>query len=391
MNFLELQVTLSFCMIFLLRMLGMFMIVPVLSKYGILLYDSNKFLVGLSMGVYGIAQVIFQIPFGVLSDKFGRTKIILLGLFIFFIGNIISANFHSIWGLIIGRFLQGSGAISGVCMAFLSDLIRKENYVKSIACIGVSFACSFLIAMVTGPVIVQYFGFCSIFWLSSFLSIICIIIVFFAFPFSETNILNAKIKSSYQELLKFVFNKNFFKSYLGIFFLHFLLMMNFMIIPNQLEMSGCSLNNQWKIYFSTILISFFVLFFFIFYCKLKIILENIIEICIFFISFSEMIFIISKNNLLFLIIALQIFFISFNFLEVFLPENLRKKNINHYKGSIMSIYSTSQFLGIAFGGVISGWLYSFLTISQMFLFEIVIVYVWLICSFFSSRNSFFIK
>ncbi|QCI20013.1 MAG: MFS transporter [Buchnera aphidicola (Brevicoryne brassicae)] len=390
MNFLELQVTFSFCMIFLLRMLGMFMVVPVLSKYGILLDGSNKFLVGLSMGIYGIAQVIFQIPFGVLSDKFSRTKIIILGLFIFLIGNIISANFHSIWGLIIGRFLQGSCAISGVCMAFLSDLIRKENYIKSIACIGLSFACSFLISMVTGPIIVHNFGFFSVFWISSCLSIISIIFVFFVLPLSEKNILKSKKKSSYQELLKFIFNKTFFKSYLGVFFLHFLLMMNFMIIPDQFEISGCNVNDQWKIYLITILISFFLLFFFIFYCKLQTILENIIEICIFFIFLSEIIFIISKNNLLFFIIALQVFFISFNFLEVFLPENLRKQKLNCYKGSVMSIYSTSQFLGISFGGIISGWLYSFLTISQMFLFEIFIVSVWFICSFYS-RNRLFIK
>ncbi|WAI18395.1 MAG: MFS transporter [Buchnera aphidicola (Acyrthosiphon caraganae)] len=381
MNFLELQVTLSFCIIFLLRMLGMFMILPILSKYGMFLDGANKFLIGLSIGIYGIAQVIFQIPFGILSDKFCRKKIILLGLFMFFIGNIISANIHSIWGLIIGRFLQGSGAISGVCMAFLSDLVREENRVKSIAAIGVSFAISFLIAMVSGPVIVQYFGIFSIFWISVLLSIICMIIVYAVIPYSKKN----SIYCSYSKTLKFILNKQFFRSYLGIFFLHFLLMINFMIIPNQFEISGFSLNNHWKVYLGTILISFFILFLFIFYCKYKYVLENIIEICIVWIFFSAIIFLEAKNNLLFLIIALQIFFISFNFLEVFLPSYLSKQSLNNYKGSIMSIYSTSQFLGIFFGGVSSGWLYSFLNFSQMFLFEIFIVILWLILSFFCKK------
>ncbi|AEO08802.1 MFS transporter [Buchnera aphidicola str. Ak (Acyrthosiphon kondoi)] len=381
MNFLELQVTLSFCIIFLLRMLGMFMILPILSKYGMFLDGANKFLIGLSIGIYGIAQVIFQIPFGILSDKFCRKKIILLGLFMFFIGNIISANIHSIWGLIVGRFLQGSGAISGVCMAFLSDLVREENRVKSIAAIGVSFAISFLIAMVSGPVIVQYFGIFSIFWISVLLSIICMIIVYAVIPYSKKN----SIYCSYSKTLKFILNKQFFRSYLGIFFLHFLLMINFMIIPNQFEISGFSLNNHWKVYLGTILISFFILFLFIFYCKYKYVLENIIEICIVWIFFSAIIFLEAKNNLLFLIIALQIFFISFNFLEVFLPSYLSKQSLNNYKGSIMSIYSTSQFLGIFFGGVSSGWLYSFLNFSQMFLFEIFIVILWLILSFFCKK------
>lgn len=245
MNFLELQVTLSFCVIFLLRMLGMFMILPVLSKYGMYLDGANKFLIGFSMGTYGIAQIIFQIPFGILSDKYGRKEMILIGLFMFFLGNFISANVHSIWGLIIGRFLQGSGAISGVCMAFLTDLIREKHHIKSIAAIGISFAVSFLIAMVSGPLIVKFFGFFSIFWISSFASIMCIIIFYFLIPYSKKITLKKNnTYYSYNQVFQFIFEKNNFRSYLGIFFLHFLLMINFMMIPNQFELSGLSLNDR---------------------------------------------------------------------------------------------------------------------------------------------------
>ncbi|CAL4326521.1 Inner membrane transport protein YajR [Buchnera aphidicola (Brachycaudus tragopogonis)] len=385
MNFLELQVTLSFCIIFLLRMLGMFMILPILSKYGMLLDGGNKFLIGISIGIYGISQVIFQIPFGILSDKFSRKKIIILGLLIFFIGNIVSANVHSIWGLIVGRFLQGSGAISGVCMAFLSDLIREKNRVKAIALIGISFAFSFLISMIAGPLIVEYFNFFSIFWISSFFSIICMIIVFFIFPDRVNSVSRNNKNILNPQVLKFIFNKVFFRSYLGIFFLHFLLMMNFMIIPGQLELSGFPLNNHWKLYFITILISFLILFLFIFYCRFKYILENMIEICIILLLLSSIIFIEAKNNLLFVIIALQVFFISFNFLEIFLPSHLNKQKLYNFKGSIMSIYSTSQFLGISFGGIFSGWLFSFLRSSEMFLFEVFVIFLWLTFSFFCKR------
>ncbi|QCI21177.1 MFS transporter [Buchnera aphidicola (Hyperomyzus lactucae)] len=386
MNFLELQVTLSFCIIFLLRMLGMFMILPVLSKYGILLDDANEFLIGLSIGIYGIAQVIFQIPFGMLSDKFDRKKIILIGLFLFFIGNIFSATMHSIWGLIIGRFFQGSGAISGVCMACLSDVIRKKNHVKSIAAIGVSFAFSFLISMVIGPFIIRYFGYFSIFWISAYFSIFCMLIVFFIVPSSKNYSLSKNNKNSlFSKKLQFIFNKKFFRSYLGIFFLHFLLTINFMVIPNQFEISGLSFENHWKVYSSTILISFLILFLFIFYCKHKYFLENIIEICIVFILFSVLMFQEANNNLFFLIISLQVFFIAFNFLEIFLPSYLNKQLLSNYKGSVMSIYSTSQFLGISFGGIISGWLYSFLNIAEIFLFEIFIVLIWLMCSIFCKK------
>ncbi|QCI20592.1 MFS transporter [Buchnera aphidicola (Brachycaudus cardui)] len=391
MNFLELQVTLSFCTIFLLRMLGMFMILPVLSKYGMFLEGGNNFLIGLAIGIYGVSQVIFQIPFGILSDTFSRKKIIILGLLIFFIGNIISANIHSIWGLIIGRFLQGAGAISGVCMAFLSDLIREENRVKSIAFIGMSFAFSFLIAVITGPLIVQYFGFFSLFWVSAIFSLLCIIIVFFSLPCSENFIVKKNRSTLDYKVLKFIFNKVFIRSYIGIFFLHFLLMMNFMVIPNKLELSGFCLNNHWKLYLITILISFLSLFFFIAYCKLKYVLEHIIEICIIFLFFSGLVFIESKNNLLLMIIALQIFFIGFNFLEVFLPSHLNKQKLYNYKGSIMSIYSTSQFLGISFGGIFSGWLCSFLSVIEIFLFEIFMIAIWLMFSIFCKKNIFSLK
>ncbi|QCI16122.1 MFS transporter [Buchnera aphidicola] len=386
MNFLELQVTLSFCVVFLLRTLGMFMLLPVLSKYGILLDGANNFLIGLSIGIYGIAQVIFQIPFGILSDKFNRKKIILIALIILFIGNILAASIHSIWGLIIGRFFQGAAAISGVCMACLSDLIKEKNYVKSISAIGVSFAFSFLISIITGPLIVQYFGFFSIFWISSFLSIISIMIVYFIIPSSNKNtLIKNNINLSNNKKLKLIFNKMFLRSYLGIFFLHSLLMINFMIIPSQLEMSDFSFDNHWKIYFYTIFISFLILFLFIFYCKSKFILCNIIEICIFFILCSAVVLLKSKNNFLFLILALQIFFIGFNFLEIFLPSYLNKTSSGNYKGNVMSVYSTSQFLGVFFGGIMSGWLSSFLNMSQICLFEIVIISIWLTFSFFCKK------
>lgn len=381
MNSSEIQVTLSFCIIFLLRMLGMFMILPVLSKYAILLNGSNKFLIGISVGIYGIAQVIFQIPFGILSDIFGRKKMIILGLLMFFVGSVIAASNHSIWGLIIGRTLQGSGAISGVSIAFLSDLIREENRIKSIAAIGASFGLSFLIAIIIGPIIVQYFGFFSLFWMSAFLSVICICIAFFILPAYTENVSKQNINITYKKMIKLSINKNFFRYYAGIFCLHFLLMINFIVLPNELELSGLLLKNHWQVYLSTIVFSFCVLFVFIFYCKISFILKNIIEICISCLVVSGIIFFKSGNNLINFICALQVFFIAFNFLEVFLPSYLSKKAPGNYKGSIMSIYSTSQFLGIFFGGVFSGVLCSFLSVSQIFLFEIFFILLWLIISY----------
>ncbi|QIQ41613.1 MAG: MFS transporter [Buchnera aphidicola (Aphis urticata)] len=396
MNFFELQVTLSFCIIFLLRMLGVFGILPVLSKYGLDLDDGNKFLIGLSVSVYAFAQMIFQIPFGMLSDKFGRKKIIIFGLCVFLIGSIIAANTNSIWGLIVGRAIQGSGAISGVSIALLSDLIRKENRIKSIAAIGASFAISFLISILFGTLVIDKFGFSFIFWFSSIFSIICILIIFFIVP-SYTNqnyqekTLKKDIKFFYSKNIKYLFNISFCRFYFSIFCLHFLLTMHFLIIPHQLESAGLILNYHWIIYLTTILISFCILYWIVFYAKFNVYLKNIIEICVFLIFLSSLFLFFLYNYVMYLILSLQLFFIAFNILEVFLPSFLSQHiSINNYqgniyKGSIMSIYSTSQYLGISFGGIINGWLYTFLNISHIFLFEVFLVFIWFIFNCFCRK------
>ncbi|QFQ32946.1 MFS transporter [Buchnera aphidicola (Aphis fabae)] len=391
MNVFELQVTLSFCVIFLLRMLGVFSILPVLSKYGLYLNGGNKFLIGLSISVYAIAQMIFQIPFGFLSDKFGRKEIIIFGLFIFLIGSIIAANTNSIWGLIIGRAIQGSGAISGVSMALLSDLVRKENRIKSISAIGASFAVSFLISIVFGSLIIEKFNFSFIFWFSSVFSMICILIVFFMIPTDrnqeyQVKKLNKKIKFFNQKNIKYLFNINFCRFYFSIFCLHFLLTMHFLIIPEQLELSGLISNYHWIIYLVTIIFSFFILYFIVVYGNFYFCLKNIIEICVFFIFLSSLFFLFLYNHLFYLVLSLQIFFIAFNILEVFLPSYLSQKiSINNYKGSIMSIYSTSQYLGISLGGIINGWLYTFLNVSQIFLCEVFLVFIWFVFNCFCKK------
>ncbi|ALD15393.1 MFS transporter [Buchnera aphidicola (Aphis glycines)] len=396
MNFFELQVTLSFCVIFLLRMLGVFSILPILSKYGLYLNGSNKFLIGLSVSIYAFTQMIFQIPFGFLSDKFNRKKIIIFGLSVFFVGSIIAANTNSIWGLIVGRAIQGSGAISGVSMAFLSDLIREENRIKSISAIGASFAVSFLISILFGSLIIKKFNFSFIFWFSSIFSIICILIVLFIIPSnknknSQEYKSRKKIQLFYFKDIKYLFNKSFFRFYLSIFFLHFLLTMHFLTIPHQLEMSGLLLNYHWIVYLTTIVISFFILYFLIFYSKCYAYLKNIVEICVFLIFLSSLFFLFLYNHLIYLILSLQIFFIAFNVLEVFLPSLLSKKisvsnnQANAYKGRIMSIYSTSQYLGISLGGILSGWLYIFLNISQIFLCEVLLVFLWFILNCFCRK------
>ncbi|XMR47597.1 MFS transporter [Escherichia coli] len=144
--------------VFSLRMLGMFMVLPVLTTYGMSLAGASEALIGLAIGIYGMTQALFQIPFGLLSDRIGRKPLIVGGLLMFALGSVIAALTHSIWGVILGRALQGSGAISAAVMALLSDLTREQNRTKAMAFIGASFGITFAIAMVTGPLITHALG-----------------------------------------------------------------------------------------------------------------------------------------------------------------------------------------------------------------------------------------
>lgn len=148
----ELRATWGLGSVFSLRMLGMFMVLPILTSYGLELKGATEFLLGLAIGIYGLSQAIFQIPFGFLSDRFGRKPIIVFGLLIFIAGSILAALSDSIWGIIIGRALQGAGAISAAVMALLSDLTREQNRTKAMAFIGISFGLTFAIALVLGPI-----------------------------------------------------------------------------------------------------------------------------------------------------------------------------------------------------------------------------------------------
>lgn len=139
--------------VFSLRMLGMFMVLPVLTTYGMALQGASEALIGIAIGIYGLTQAVFQIPFGLLSDRIGRKPLIVGGLAVFAAGSVIAALSDSIWGIILGRALQGSGAIAAAVMALLSDLTREQNRTKAMAFIGVSFGITFAIAMVLGPII----------------------------------------------------------------------------------------------------------------------------------------------------------------------------------------------------------------------------------------------
>lgn len=381
MSKLELRAVYGLGAIFSLRMFGMFMILPILTTYGMNIYEANKMLIGFAIGIYGLMQAIFQIPMGLLSDKFGRKLIIVFGLFIFACGGIIPILINNIWGLILGRALQGSGAITAAIMALLSDLTTEQNRTKAMAFIGFSLGLTFAISIVIGPILNNVIGIQGLFWIITLLALVGIILLLTVVPTtSGISILNRESSIIYSTLNKVLINSQLLKLDFSIFCLHMILMSIFMVLPSLLSYAGFLLKNQWEIYLVVILISFVAVIFIITFAETKRKIKNVFLSCIFLILLTEFLLTIASNNLYFIFISMQMFFLAFSTLETILPSMISKESPVSYKGTAMGVYSTSQFCGVACGGIASGYLYHYYGIPIVLFSCILITTIWLLIS-----------
>lgn len=377
----ERRVTWGAGAIFSLRMLGMFMVLPVLTTYGMALSGATPTLIGVAIGIYGITQALLQIPFGLASDKFGRIPLILFGLTIFVIGSVIAALSHSIWGIILGRALQGAGAISSVIMALISDTTREQNRTKAMAFIGVSFGLTFAAAMVFGPIITHQWGLHALFWIIALFASLGLILTLFVLPKSTHQTLNRESNIVGSDLLNVLKNAQLLKLNLSIFSLHTLLMASFIALPQVMESMGILRDKQWQVYLFTMLIAFVCVVPFIIFAEKKRRMKQVLLTCITFLAIAELLFyLFNQQNVLGLLFSIQLFFIGFNILEAILPSWISKEAPAGYRGTAMGTYATSQFLGTAFGGMIGGYLYDLAAANAVFIAGLVFVSLWLMIS-----------
>lgn len=373
----ELRATWGLGTVFSLRMLGMFMVLPVLTTYGMALQGASEALIGLAIGIYGLAQAIFQIPFGLLSDRIGRKPLIVGGLAVFILGSIIAALSDSIWGIILGRALQGSGAIAAAVMALLSDLTREQNRTKAMAFIGVSFGITFAIAMVLGPVITHALGLNALFWMIAILATLGIVLTLWVVPDSANHVLNREsgmVKGSFSKVLA---EPKLLKLNFGIMCLHILLMSTFVALPGQIADAGLPAAEHWKVYLVTMLISFGSVVPFIIYAEVKRRMKRVFLFCVALIVIAEIVLWGAGNHFWELIIGVQLFFLAFNLMEALLPSLISKESPAGYKGTAMGVYSTSQFLGVALGGSLGGWIDGMFDGQTVFLVGAFLAVVWL--------------
>ncbi len=342
-----------------LRFLGLFIVLPVLSAYALSLDGSNAFLVGIVVGGYALTQTIFQVPFGLMSDKLGRKKTLLFGLIIFIIGSIIAALSDNIYMLMFGRFLQGAGAIGSVVTAMISDLVKEESRAHAMAIMGGTIAMSFAVAMVVGPLVGGYYGVDKLFWITAFLATAAILILFTSVPTPP------KIIHTYSEeesKMKHVFKDESLKRMYITFLFHSSIMtMAFLIIPIIMTGStedggfGWDVKELWKVYIPAMILGLIAMgpaaVFGEKYDKGK----EIFMISIASIALGFLLMGFATNAILF-IIGVCLFFIGFNMFEPLLQSFVSKFAKVHQKGAALGVANSFAYFGAFVGGVLGGWL-----------------------------------
>lgn len=376
----ERRATFGLGAVFALRMFGMFMVLPVLATYGMALQGATESRIGLAIGIYGLMQALFQIPVGLLSDKLGRLPLIIGGLLLFMLGSIWAACADSIWGVIMGRALQGAGAISAAVMTLLSDLTREQHRTKAMAFIGVSIGITFAVAMVLGPVITHAYGLSALFGGTAALTGVAILTTLFCIPKPQQHVLNRESAFVSSNLKKVITEKELLKLNFSIFTLHALLMASFVALPITMEQAGFPRQSQWQVYLVTMLIAFVAVVPFIIYAEKYRRIKRVFVICVSLFLLAELVLFSAQQHLWVVFAGIQLFFIGFNVQEALLPSLVSKVAPAGYKGTAMGLYSTSQFLGVAVGGSLGGWLLQLNGTSSVFFGGMVIVAIWLLVS-----------
>ncbi|UVE17315.1 MFS transporter [Pseudomonas sp. LS44] len=365
-------------LVFAFRMLGMFMVLPVLATYGMDLAGATPALIGLAIGAYGLTQAVLQIPFGMLSDRIGRRPVIYVGLLIFAAGAVLAANADSIWGVIAGRILQGAGAISAAVMALLSDLTREQHRTKAMAMIGMSIGVSFAVAMVTGPLLTRAFGLSGLFWVTAGMALVGIAIVALMVPRSAGPLQHRESGVAREAFAATLRHPDLLRLDLGIFVLHAILMASFIALPLSLvENGGLPKEEHWWVYLTALLVGFFGMIPFIIYGEKKRQMKRVLFGAVAVLMLCELFFWRFGTSLRALVLGTVAFFTAFNLLEASLPSLISKVSPAGGKGTAMGVYSTSQFLGAAAGGILGGWLFQHGGLGVVFLGCAALCAIWL--------------
>jgi MFS family permease len=376
----EKKATWSLASVYALRMLGLFMILPVLPLFAEQLEGSTPALIGLAMGIYGLPQVLLQIPFGLLSDKFGRKKIILIGLSLFFIGSVIAALSSTIYGVLIGRAFQGAGAVSAVVMALVADLTQEVHRTKAMAMIGASIGASFGIGMVAGPIISGFGGVQMVFAATAVLTLLAMLSVLYVVPNPQKSKLHRDAEFVPAQAMSALKNPDLLRLDYGIFVQHLLLMAIFVVVPSLMRQAGLQAGQEWQVYLPVFATSMAVMIPFIILAEKKRKMKAVFLGAVAVLALSTVGLSFLHDDLISIIALLWVFFCGFNLLEATLPSLISKTAPADLKGTAMGAYSSSQFMGLFLGGALGGWFNGRYGVTAVFLFCAVMAFSWFLVS-----------
>ena len=365
--------------IFGLRMVGLFMILPVFSLYAHKLDGFTPALMGLAIGAYGLTQAAFQIPFGLLSDRIGRKRVIYIGLTIFAVGSVVAALSDSIYGVIAGRALQGAGAIAAAIMALLADLTRHTVRTKAMAILGGIIGISFTCALILGPVLNSWIGVTGIFWLTGILALLAIGLTFYVVPNPRESHFHRDTEPVPAQFLRVFADLHLLRLNFGIFTLHLLITANFVVLPLLLQdnLNLPSSQHAW-LYLPVLLLSVMVMLPIMFFAERRKLVKPLFLGSITLICLAELGLFLIHQQIAIVAILLFVFFTGFNTMEATLPSLVSKIAPADCKGSAMGIYSSSQFVGAFTGGAAGGWLLGVFDISAVFAGCALMTFLWLV-------------
>jgi MFS family permease len=385
----DFRATASLAAVFSVRLLGLFMIYPVFAGYAGNLTGATPYLIGEALGIYGLTQGLLQIPFGLLSDRFGRKLMIVVGLLLFAFGSAIAAMSTSIGGVIVGRALQGAGAVGSVILALVADLTSEENRTKAMALIGISIGASFMVALVAGPIAANFIGVGGIFWLMVALALVGIAITEFVVPSPRRVSVHRDAEAVPALIGSVLRNGELLRLDFGIFALHAMLTACFLVVPGMLRATlGVSTSNDWMVYLPVLVVSVAAMVPAIVvaekYRRMKGVFVGAVAVLV----ISQVMLYLSAGNLYALVAALIVFFSAFNVMEASLPSLITKTAPPDAKGTAMGIYSSAQFLGIFAGGIVGGWVHFKGGDGGVFVLTAALALLWLVAAMTMARPNY---
>ncbi|MGD2118614.1 MAG: MFS transporter [Chromatiales bacterium] len=359
------------------RMLGLFLILPVFALYTEHLEGATPLLIGLAIGAYGLTQAILQLPFGLLSDRIGRKPVIFGGLLLFAIGSVVAALADDIWLIIIGRAIQGSGAVAAAVMALAADLTRDSQRTKAMATIGMTIGTAFALSLVAGPFIDAYIGISGIFWLTTVLAVLGMLVLMLVVPTPVSQHLHRDAQPVPAMFKRVLGSGELLRLDFGIFSLHLILTAMFLAMPLLLRDLGLPVQQHSLLYLPVLLLSVGAMVPFIIMAEKHGKMKTVFSGAVATILVALLLMYFFPTGYWLVGLFLLLFFSGFNLLESTLPSLISKVAPADAKGTAMGVYSTSQFMGGFVGGVAGGWVHQQFGYVTVFLAAAGLAVVWL--------------